>query len=117
MGEIHDLVLEHGRQVARTLVAPDERPLVDMAAAVMAAEPGIGISYSGFCLTSLPHRKLPDGERWERRGANVTLTVDPGSLPDGTGASKVHGVPYGSRARMILLYLQTQAVRTITALT
>lgn len=94
------------------MVPSEDRSLVDKAAAILESDTTIGITYSGFCLTSLPHRKLAEGERWERRGPSVTLTVDPGSLPDGTGATRVHGVPYGSRARMILLYLQTQAVRS-----
>lgn len=112
MATIHNLVRLHGRDVARQMVGADERQLVDMASAVISADPEINITYSGFALTSLPHRKIADGERWERRGSAVTLTVDPGSLPDGEGGTKVHGVPYGSRARMILFYLQTQAVRS-----
>lgn len=113
MGTIHQLITNHGRSQARQMVPNDERTLIDMAAAVMEAEPSLGLAYTGFALTSLPHRKpKTDTERWERRGASVTLTIDPGSLPDGTGASKVHGVPYGSRARMILLYLQTRAMQT-----
>lgn len=112
MGTVHDLVRRHGRDEARRMVPANDRPLVDMAAAVLAADPAMGITYSGFCLTALPHKKLDDGERWERRGAFVTLTVDPGSLPDGHGGTRVHGVPYGSRARLILLYLQTQAIRS-----
>lgn len=113
MGDIHQLVLLHGQEQARRLVTPDERHLVDMAAAVLAVEnPALGISYSGFCLTALPHRKLADTDRWERIGHNVTLVVEPGSLPDSEGVTRVHGVPYGSRARMILLYLQTRAIQT-----
>jgi hypothetical protein len=38
------------------------------------------------------------------------LLVEPGRLKHG-GKLKLFGVPYGARARMILLYLQTQAVR------
>jgi len=113
MGSLHQLISAHGRDAARQMVPDTERSLVDMAAEVMAAEPTIGLAYTGFALTSLPHRKpKADTDRWERRSASVTLTIDPGSLPDGTGASKVHGVPYGSRARMILLYLQSRAVQT-----
>lgn len=113
MQPLHQLILEHGRDVAKDLVDASDRPLVDLAADVLAAEPGIGLSYTGFALTSLPHRKLKDDSaKWERRSASVSLTIEPGSLPDGSGASKVHGVPYGSRARMILLYLQTRAIQT-----
>jgi hypothetical protein len=71
----------------------------------------IGISYTGFCLTALPHKKLTDDQPWEKKGHKVTLLVEPGRLIHG-GRTKLFGVPYGARARMILLYLQTQAIRT-----
>src|SRR3954452_11072810 len=110
--EIHRLVLAHGRERARELVDPKARPLVDIAAEVMADETQrIGISYTGFCLTALPHKRLPDDAPWEKKGHNVTLLVEPGRLRMGH-RTRLYGVPYGARARMILLYLQTQAVRT-----
>jgi hypothetical protein len=71
----------------------------------------IGISYTGFCLTSLPHKRLPDEQTWEKKGHRVTLWVEPGRMK-ARGKVVTYGVPYGARARMILLYLQTQAVRT-----
>ncbi|HYZ22307.1 MAG TPA: replication protein RepA [Rhodopila sp.] len=87
------------------------KPLVDIAAEVLAAdEQRIGVSYTGFCLTALPHKRLPDDQPWEKKGHKVTLLVEPGRLKHG-GKLKLFGVPYGARARMILLYLQTQAVR------
>jgi hypothetical protein len=44
----------------------------------------------------------------------VTLIVQPGLKPNPIGQPISVGVPYGSRARLILLYLQTEAVRTNT---
>lgn len=109
---IHHLVLIHGRERAREMVAAKLRPLVDIAAEVMADEhQRIGISYTGFCLTSLPHKKLPDNQTWEKKGHQVTLWVEPGRMKT-RGKAVTYGVPYGARARMILLYLQTHAVRT-----
>ena len=94
------------------MVEPKMRPLVDIAAEVLTDETQrIGISYTGFCLTALPHKRLPDDAPWEKKGYMVTLLVEPGRLRTG-GHTKLHGVPYGARARMILLYLQTQAIRT-----
>jgi hypothetical protein len=110
---VHQLVLVHGHERARELVSPKQRLLVDIAAEVMADErQNIGISYTGFCLTSLPHKRLPDDQAWQKRGHRVTLLVEPGRLTAAKGEIKLYGVPYGARARMILLYLQTQAVRT-----
>ena len=112
MNRLHQLVLVHGRERARELVPEKQRPLVDIAAEVMADESQrIGISYTGFCLTSLPHKRLPDNQTWEKKGHRVTLWVEPGRMKAG-GKAVTYGVPYGARARMILIYLQTQAVRT-----
>jgi hypothetical protein len=30
------------------------------------------ISYTGFCLTGLPHKRLPDTQTWEKKGHRVT---------------------------------------------
>jgi hypothetical protein len=88
------------------------RRLVDIAAEVLADDrQRIGISYTGFCLTALPHKRLSDDQPWEKKGHRVTLLVEPGRLKH-AGKTKLYGVPYGARARMILLYLQTQAIRT-----
>jgi Plasmid encoded RepA protein len=109
---VHQLVLLHGREAARGMVPTKQRMLVDIAAEVLADEgQTIGISYTGFCLTSLPHKKLADDAAWEKRGYRVSLMVEPGRMKV-RGKTQLYGVPYGARARMILLYLQTQAVRT-----
>lgn len=109
---IHQLVLLHGRETARDMVPAKQRTLVDIAAEVLADETQtIGISYTGFCLTSLPHKKLADNVAWEKKGHRVSLLVEPGRMKV-RGKTQLYGVPYGARARMVLLYLQTQAVRT-----
>jgi hypothetical protein len=109
---VHQLVLLHGRERAREMLPDRQRSLVDIAAEVMADETQrIGISYTGFCLTSLPHKRLPDDAVWEKRGHRVTLMIEPGRMRV-DGKTILFGVPFGARARMILLFLQTQAVRT-----
>lgn len=112
-GGVRRLVLVHGRDVARSMVEPEQRPLVDIAAEVLSDDAGrIGISYAGFALTGLPHKRLAEDVAWEKRGHRVVLIVEPGRIRRGPGPAKMMGVPYGARARMILLYLQTQAIRT-----
>ena len=109
---VHRLVLLHGREAAREMVPHERRTLVDIAAEVLADETqSIGISYTGFCLTSLPHKRLADDQAWEKKGHKVSLLIEPGRMKT-KGKTVLYGVPYGARARMILLYLQTQAVRT-----
>jgi hypothetical protein len=113
MGTLHELIRTHGLDDARRLVPEQERPFVDLAAEALATESrALGITYAGFCLTSLPHKALPDEQHWERSGHKVKLLIEPGRLPDSEGGTRLYGVPYGSRARLILLYLQTRAIQT-----
>src|SRR3712207_1098202 len=115
VGDIHRLVMLHGRERARDMIPAKERHLVDVAAEVLADEAQkLGITYSGFCLTGFPHKRLADTDVWEKHGHNVTLLVEPGRLKTGPGAATLFGVPYGARARMILIYLQTQASAAAT---
>jgi len=112
MGTVHDILEAQGRQQTLLLSGLDRRE-VDAAATYMADEDaGIGFLYSGWCQAALPHRRLPDTEGWQVTGERVTLLVEPGMRP-GPHDSPVHvGVPYGSRARLIMLYLQSEALRT-----
>jgi hypothetical protein len=110
LSHVRALIQEQGRDEARRLLTRDQH-LVDIAAEMMADETQrIGITYTGFCLTSLPHKRLPDDQPWEKKGHRVTLLVEPGRMQTGDH-TKLFGVPYGARARMILLYLQTQAAK------
>lgn len=109
MAAIHKLITQQGRDAALTCADAD---IVDIAAGVLGDEQGdCGYTYSGLCLTALPHRRIPDEQIWERNGHRVKLVVEPGRLQVG-GKLRLYGVPYGARARMILIYLITQAVQT-----
>src|SRR3954451_17026228 len=110
---VRQLVMLHGRSMAKEMVEPEAKSLVRIASEVLGDEKGRnGYSYSGLCLTSLPHRKLKQEQAWERTVGPLTLIIEPGRIKFGDGPSKVLGVPYGTRGRMILIYLQTQAVLT-----
>jgi hypothetical protein len=109
MGDVHRLILQHGIEGARTIAATKgERAAVEAAALVLGEEESrLGITHAGFALTSLPHKRIQDGV-WKREGHRTTLLVESGRSRSGD----LIGVPYGSIARLILLYLQTEAVRT-----
>jgi len=109
MAEVHQLILRHGVDAVRAMAATKaERRAVDAAAAVLADEEArLGITHAGFAMTSLPHKRI-DEPVWRREGHRTTLLVEAGR--DRRGA--LIGVPYGSVARLILLYLQTEAVRS-----
>lgn len=114
MAEIHELITRYGHRAARDMVAAEDRRFVDLAASILGDDQGeFGYLYSGFAMTALPHRRLAeDTEAWHRHNGRFTLMVEPGFIPGADGRPHRQGVPYGSRARLILLYLQTEAIRT-----
>ena len=66
---VHQLVLVRTHERAREMVPHKRRQRVDIAAEVLADErQHIGISYTGFRLTSLPHKRLPDDAPWQKQG-------------------------------------------------
>ncbi len=110
MGQVHDLILHQGIENARRIASVDknDRVCVDAAYEVMADEQGrIGITHAGFAIAALPHKRTQEAV-WERDNGQIKLLVESGL----NSAKQPIGIPYGSIARMILLYLQTQAVRT-----
>ena len=112
MGDIHDIVLRLGVEQARQVVGEGQEHLVDLVGRLLAEESeAFGFSYSGFCLAAFPHRRQPDDKPWKLDTPRVTLLVEPGFEVKQGKTPKPVGVPYGSRARLIMLYLQTQAVR------
>jgi len=108
MGEVHKLIEQHGAEVVRRMDFP--RAVVDAAAGYMSAEERDLFLFTGWAQAALPHRKLEDNAHWEISNDHVTLIVQPG-LQKVDGEVVPVGVPYGSRARLILLYLQTEALR------
>ena len=50
---------------------------------------------------------------WRRQSGRFSLLVQPGEIDDGRGVRHV-GVPYGSRARLIMLHLQSEGLKSRT---
>jgi hypothetical protein len=114
MGEVHRLLDEKGRAgLLADPFAPFERTVVEAASSYMMCEPGeIGYLYSGWAQSALPHKRLADDADWQVRTDYVSLLVEPGKRHTAVGDAIPIGVPYGSRARLIILYLQSEAMRT-----
>lgn len=114
MGTIHSLLEAKGKQAA--LAEGADRAVVEAASLYMSEEDGaLSFVYSGWAQCALPHRRLADDRPWEIASERIRLVVEPGRRPsgaDGTGPLEFVGVPFGSHARLILLYLQTEALRT-----
>jgi hypothetical protein len=109
MSEVHQLIVRHGiEQARRQAVTKHERQVVEAAYQVLNDEAEkIGFTYSGFALTSLPHRPQTD-TTWRREGHNITMLITSGV----DRAGNPLGLPFGSYARFILLFLQSEAIRT-----
>ena len=111
MGELHYVIELEGKQAA--LKMDLDRREVEAAATYMADDDnGIGYLFSGWCQAGLPHKRLADTEGWQIETEGVILVVEPGMRPGRLGKPESVGVPYGSRARLIMLYLQSEALRT-----
>ena len=115
---IHALILKHGKDAAKEMVPSKERHLIDLASNSMKIDAfdsnDIGFLYSGWAMTALPHRRPANGREhqpWTRENGRFRLMVEPGHLYDSKWAIEKAGLPYGSRARLILFYLQTEAIR------
>ena len=109
MAEVHQLITRQGIEEARRQAASKhERLLVETAFQVLSDDAEkMGFTYSGFALTSLPHKPQTD-LLWKREGYNLTMLLESGRDRSG----KPLGLPYGSYARFILLFLQSEAIRT-----
>src|ERR1700733_8272950 len=111
MGSVHDLIEQQGKQAA--LLAEIDRRAVEAAASYLADEDtGIGFLYSGWCQAALPHKRLADDEEWQIRSDHVNMLVQPGLRTSNVGRAEKIGVPYGSRARLIMLYVQSEPLRS-----
>src|SRR5918997_597487 len=111
MGAVHQLILKNGIDEARREArAGDaiERLCIEAAYEVMGDEEGrIGITHAGFAMAALPHKRTSETV-WQREGGAVKLLVESGL----DSQARPVGIPYGSTARLILVYFQSQAVKT-----
>ncbi len=112
MGTVHDILGARGK--AEALKTGLDRDIVEAASAYMADEDGgFGFVFSGWAQCALPHRRLNDDQPWQIISDRVRLVVEPGRRPVQNSEDLQHvGVPFGAHARLILLYLQTEALRT-----
>lgn len=85
-----------------------DRRCVEAAHSVLSDEEAApGYIHAGFAMTALPHKRT-DAVEWVRDSADIRLRIESGKSHDGTAV----GIPFGYVARLILLYLQTQAIKT-----
>ena len=91
---------------------PAPAPEVD-AEALFGPAP-VGFHHSVMMMCFLPQKRLPPGERaYTTRHGRAALSVEAGSLanPENVGEIRRCAVPFGSRARMVVPYVNACAVR------
>ena len=113
MGTIHSLIETKGKAAAIAAGLVD-RDVIEAATKYMSdEESGLGFIYSGWAQCALPHRRLADDAPWQVASDRVRLVIQPGLRPVGDeGVLENVGVPFGAHGRLILLFLQTEALRT-----
>src|SRR4051812_4958735 len=123
MAEIHRQLLLFGadelRRTASVIPDPADRRRelrrIDAAAAVMGeplAEDALAFSLSGLRQTCLPNARPATNDLiWQRNSGRFHLMVSPGVVRGPDGRATRVGVPYGTRARLIMIFLQTEGVR------
>ncbi len=65
-----------------------------------------------MAICALPYRALPEGQRsFERKQGRMSLVVEAGHLRSPTGERLPQPVPWGPKARLIISYLTTEAIK------
>jgi len=95
----------------------------ELLSAFPAAE-DLSFLHSGLCQTCLPHsRPAKNTAIWRRHSGRFTLIVTPGLIDSSDIATRSRqpteaetsamyvGVPYGTKARLILIHLQTEGIK------
>jgi hypothetical protein len=122
MADIHRQLMLFGADELRRAAAAIEdvrerRRELDLIAAASAAmsepaEDDLAFSHSGLCQTCLPHARPATNDLiWQRNSGRFHLMVSPGVVRGPDGKATRVGVPYGTRARLIMIFLQTEGVR------
>jgi len=71
----------------------------------------ISFNHQVLCQLALPYRDPSPLPYFERESGKAYIRVKGGEVPDGFGSFKSTGVPYGTKARLILVLLATEAIR------
>src|SRR5215216_2633207 len=90
-----------------------QQRLIQSAGEIVAEDPeGTLFQHTVFCQTGLPYRNPGEGQReWERRNGDIHLKVVAGeALHPRTGEWVKLGLPYGPKPRLILAYLNREAL-------
>jgi hypothetical protein len=107
------------KPISKVAVVPKitvfQKRLIDAAVSIrQEAAEELLFSHAVLCQTCLPAKKPADTERrWVRQQGRALLTLEAGSAYDPKIEEYVAlGLPYGPKARLILMHLNSEAMRT-----
>ena len=91
-----------------------QQRLLDFAVEIAGSAPDdLAFTHSVLAQTSLPTTRPPEGAQvWERAQGRARLRVEAGSVLDPqTGQYVQPGLPFGPKARLLLMHLNSEAIR------
>jgi hypothetical protein len=98
------------------LLSPIKNRLVDSAYEISQDPATIEdaiFQHSVLCQTFLPYRNPGDETRiWQHKQGNVSLAVQAGITLNKDGIYEEIGLPYGTKARLILAHINSEAIKT-----
>lgn len=105
---------EGGGGGAPPRLTPAQERLLEAGAAIRADPGPIDFLHTVLAQTGLPFRNPGDGIRlWDRRQGNAVLAIEAGRIVDPrTGDFRPVGLPWGEKARLVLIHLTGEALRT-----
>lgn len=99
-------------------ISPVKKRLLEASIAIRQEAPDeITYQHTVLCQTALPVRQPPEGVRvWEREQGRAALRLEAGAARDPKTRKFVElGLPFGPKARLVLMHLNSEAIRTQSA--
>lgn len=113
------LIAQQSERDRVAILSPGERRRHHAQQTLIANQPVLGDLrhiHSVLAICGLPYRRLPPGVRdFERKQGSMALDVTAGFLRDPNGNKILQPVPFGPKARLILMHLCSEAVRQKSA--
>jgi hypothetical protein len=92
-------------------LGPGKLRVVQAAVDIASSEPQIAYQHTVLCQTCLPYSDPgPEVREWERDNGRVMLSLEAGKAMHPTDGLVRVGLPFGPKPRLIMSYLNTQAI-------
>lgn len=112
--KLPDLFSKIGAAKGKGLTLIQSRVIDTAGRIALDAPDDITYQHSILCQTALPYRAPPPSAvEWQRRQGNASLLLEAGkALDEETGEWVRVGLPWGPKARLVLMHLNSEAVRS-----